>query len=149
MAQHNLAHPPSRTGRKTGIAIKIVVSASLALGTGLVIVGGAALYLEKQALVGLQRENSLTFVKVMSDDIKTAMMADDMKKVDGYIKEEIERKRAVAFSIFNEKGVERGSGAKGRRFRQGAGTDPPADQRRQHADSAGCHGRRGTDGNHI
>ncbi len=103
----------ARTGRKTGIATKILLAATLALITGLVIVGGAALYLEKQALVGLQKENSLTFVNVMGDDIKTAMMADDMKKVDAYIKEVIERKRAAAFSIFNEKGEERGSGAKG------------------------------------
>ncbi|HIJ96610.1 MAG TPA: methyl-accepting chemotaxis protein [Desulfuromonadales bacterium] len=49
----------------------------------------------------------------MGDDIKNAMMADDMKKVDAYIKEVMERKRAVAFSIYNDKGVERGSGTKG------------------------------------
>ena len=103
----------SRPGIRTGIATKILLAASLALVTGLVIVGGAALYLEKQALVGLQRENSLTFVNVMGDDIKTAMMADDMKKVDAYIKEFIEHKRAVSLSIYNEKGIERGSGVKG------------------------------------
>ena len=103
----------ARTGRSTGIATKILLAATVALITGLLIVAGAALYLEKQALVGLQRENSLTFVNVMGDDIKTAMMADDMKKVDAYIKEVIEKKRAVAFSIFDEKGEERGSGAKG------------------------------------
>ncbi len=98
---------------KTKIATKILLAASLALITGLLIVGGAALYLEKQALVGLQRENSLMFANVMGDDIKTAMMADDMKKVDAYIKEVISHKRAEAFSIYNEKGEERGSGAKG------------------------------------
>jgi methyl-accepting chemotaxis protein len=103
----------AQAGRGTGIATKILMAASLALITGLVIVGGAALYLEKQALVGLQRENSLNFVNVMGDDIKNAMMADDMKKVDAYIKEVIDKKRAVSFSIFNEKGEERGSGTKG------------------------------------
>jgi len=113
MSQHDFTDSSTRTGRKTGIATKILVAATLALITGLVIVGGAALYLEKQALVGLQKENSLTFVNVMGDDIKTAMMADDMKKVDAYIKEVIEKKRATAFAIYNEKGEGRGSGAKG------------------------------------
>jgi methyl-accepting chemotaxis protein len=89
------------------------MTATIALITGLVIVGGAALYLEKQALVGLQRENSLTFVNLMGDDVKTLMMADDMKKVDAYFKEVIEHKRAGAFAVYNEKGEERGSGAKG------------------------------------
>lgn len=113
MSQQEFASSSRRAGRKTGIATKILLAASVALITGLVIVGCAALYLEKQALVGLQRDNSLTFVNVMGDDIKIAMMADDMKKVDSYIKEVIEKKRAVAFSIFNEKGEERGSGTKG------------------------------------
>jgi methyl-accepting chemotaxis protein len=36
-----------------------------------------------------------------------------MKKVDVYIKDVIEKKRAVSFSIFNEKGMERGNGKKG------------------------------------
>ena len=112
MSQHDFASSPTRAGRRTGIATKILMVASLALVMGLVIVGGAALYLEKQALVGLQKENSLTFVNVMGDDIKTAMMADDMKKVDAYIKDVIDKKRAVSFSIYNEKGEERGSGAK-------------------------------------
>ncbi len=113
MPQTDFAISSTRTGRRTGIATKILVAATLSLITGLLIVGASALYLEKQALVGLQKENSLTFVNVMADDIKTAMMADDMKKVDIYIKEVIERKRAAAFSIYNEKGEERGSGAKG------------------------------------
>src|SRR5674476_428064 len=104
MSQHNFTDSSTRTGRRTGIATKILVAATLALITGLVIVGGAALYLERQALIGLQKQNSLTFVNVMGDDIKTAMMADDMKKVDAYIKEVIEKKRAEAFSIYNEKG---------------------------------------------
>jgi methyl-accepting chemotaxis protein len=112
MSQHDFASSSTRAGRRTSIATKILVAASLALITGLVIVGGAALYLEKQALVGLQKENSLTFVNVMGDDIKTAMMADDMKKVDAYIKDVIDKKRAVSFSIYNEKGEERGTGAK-------------------------------------
>ena len=105
--------PSSAHGRKTGIALKILLAASLALVTGLAIVGGAALYLERQALVGLQRENSLTTATIMGDDIKEAMMADDMKKVDAYIKEKVERKEAVGFSIYNEKGEERGKGTKG------------------------------------
>ena len=113
MTQNNSKFSFTRTGRKTGIAAKILLAASLALITGLVIVGAAALYLEKQALVGLQRENSLTMANIMGDDIKDAMMADDMKKVDAYIKEKIERKEAVGFSIYNEKGEERGKGAKG------------------------------------
>ena len=113
MSQHNFTSASTRTGRRTGIATKILVAATLALVTGLVIVGGAALYLEKQALVGLQKENSMTFVNVMGDDIKTAMMADDMKKVDEYIKDIIGKKRAMAFAIYNEKGEQRGSGAKG------------------------------------
>jgi methyl-accepting chemotaxis protein len=113
MAGNDFSQQNPQARRKTGIATKILLAASVALITGLLIVGGAALYLERQALIGLQRENSLTFVNVMGDDIKTAMMADDMKKVDAYIKDVIEKKRAVAFSIYNEKGDERGSGAKG------------------------------------
>lgn len=113
MSQHNFASASTRTGRRTGIATKILVAATLALVTGLVIVGGSALYLEKLALVGLQKENSMTFANVMGDDIKTAMMADDMKKVDDYIKDIIEKKRAMAFAIYNENGEERGRGAKG------------------------------------
>ncbi|MDD2542428.1 MAG: methyl-accepting chemotaxis protein, partial [Desulfuromonadaceae bacterium] len=112
MSQHDFTDSSTRTGRRTGIATKILVAASVALITGLVIVGGAALYMEKTALVGLQKQNSLNFVNVMGDDIKTAMMADDMKKVDAYIKEVIDKKRAAAFSIYNEKGEERGSAAK-------------------------------------
>jgi len=113
MSQQNFSLSSTRAGRKTGIATKILLAASLALVTGLLIVGGAALYLEKQALVGLQRDNSLTFVDAMGDDIKNAMMADDMKKIDAYKKDVIEKKRAVAFSIYNEKGGERGSGIQG------------------------------------
>ena len=113
MSDNEFAQQHSRTGRETSIATKILLTASIALITGLLIVGGAALFLEKQALVGLQRENSLTFVNVMGDDIKTAMLADDMKKVDAYIKDVIDRKRALAFSIYNDKGEERGSGTKG------------------------------------
>lgn len=113
MTDKTFSPQQTRSGRRTSIATKILLTASLALITGLLIVGGAALYLEKQALVGLERDNSLIFVKVMGDDIKTAMMADDMKKVDTYIKNVIDRKQATAFSIFNEKGEERGSGKKG------------------------------------
>jgi len=109
---YHTASPP-QTGKKTGIATKILMAASLALLTGLVIVGASAVYLEKQALVGLQKENSLTIARIMGDDIKEAMMADDMKKVDGYIKEKVERKEAVGVSIYNEKGEERGKGTKG------------------------------------
>jgi len=113
MSENEFLSQRARAGSKTRIATKILLTATLALVTGLAIVGGAALYLEKQALVGLQREHSLAFVDLLSGDIKTAMMADDMKKVDAYIKEVIEGKRALAFSIYNEKGDERGSGAKG------------------------------------
>jgi methyl-accepting chemotaxis protein len=113
MADIEFSSRQARPGIRTGIATKILLAATLALITGLVIVGGAALYLEKQALVGLQRDNSLTFVNLMGDDIRTAMLADDMKKVDAYIKEVIDRKRAGVLSVYNEKGEERGSNAKG------------------------------------
>jgi methyl-accepting chemotaxis protein len=113
MSQQDYTLLSTRAGRRTGIATKILLAATLSLITGLAIVGGAALYLEKQALVGLQRENSLNFVNIMADDIKDAMLASDMKMVDVYIKELMEHKRVLAFSIYNEKGEERGSGAKG------------------------------------
>jgi len=112
MSQITFAQLFLNTGRRS-IATKILLAASMALVTGLAIVGGSALYLEKQALVGLQRENSLTIANIMGDDIKDAMMADDMKKVDAYIKDKVERKEAVGFSIYNEKGEERGKGTKG------------------------------------
>jgi len=113
MSQHERTSSPIQAGRRTGIATKILLVATLALITGLVILGGSALYLEKQALVGLQRDNSLAFVNIMGDDIKSAMMAGDMKKVDDYIKEVIEQKRALAFSIYNDKGELRGNKTKG------------------------------------
>ena len=113
MSGNEFSSQPTRTGSKIGIATKILLAATIALVTGLVIVGGAALFLEKQSLVGLQRENSMTFVNIMGDNIKSAMMADDMKKVDSYIKEVIDRKYAVGLNIYSEKGVERGSGAPG------------------------------------
>jgi methyl-accepting chemotaxis protein len=113
MAQQDFSLSSGQTKRKTGIATKILIAASVALLTGLVIVGGAALYLEKQALVGLQRANSLNFVSLMGDDIKTLMMADDMKKVDAYMKDVIGKKWAEAIFIYDEKGVEHSSGAKG------------------------------------
>src|SRR5690242_12359495 len=99
-------------GRASSIAARILLVATTTLIAGLTIIGGAALYLERQALVGLQRENSLQFANVMADDIKNAMMADDMKKVDAYIKDVIERKRALSLSIFNENGEERNTKAK-------------------------------------
>ena len=113
MPNNGFSTSTARAGSRIGISAKILLAASLALITGLLIVGCAALYLERQALVGLQRENSLSIVDLLSGDIKTAMMADDMKKVDAYIKEVIEGKKAVAFGIYNEKGEERGSGAAG------------------------------------
>jgi len=113
MTRHTSYSTATQKGRTIGIAAKILLAASMALITGLVIVAAAALYLEKQALVGLQRENSLTIANIMGDDIKDAMMADDMQKVDAYIKDKIDRKEAVGFSIYNEKGEERGKGAKG------------------------------------
>lgn len=113
MSGNGISQQHTRAGRKIGIATKILVAASLALITGLVIVGGAALYLEKQALVGLQLENSLTFVKIMGDEIKNAMLAGEIKKIDAYFKDVIESKRAVALSVYDDKGEERGSGAKG------------------------------------
>lgn len=113
MSQQDFTPSTTRAGRRTGIATKILLAATLALITGLLIVGGAALYLEKQALVGLQRENSLTFVNVMGDEIKSAMLAGDISKVDAYFKDVIDRKLAIALSIYNDKGEERGSGAKG------------------------------------
>jgi methyl-accepting chemotaxis protein len=112
MTQQNFTLSSTRAGSRTGIATKILLAASLALITGLVIVGGAALYLEKQAILGLQREHSGTFVNVMGDDIKIGMLADDMKKVDAYMKDVIQKKRAESIFIYNEKGEERGTGAK-------------------------------------
>ena len=110
MKQHDRGN---RTGGRTSIATKILLVATLALVTGLVIVGSAAVYFQRSALLGLQKENSLTFVNIMGDDIKTAMLADDMKKVDSYIKEVIDKKRALQLVVYNEKGEERGSGKKG------------------------------------
>lgn len=106
----------SPTSKRSSIATKILMTASLSLVTGLLIVVGAALYLEKQALVRLERENSLTVVNMMADSISSAMMADDMKKVDSYIKEMIDKKRVLAVAVYNEKGEERGTGAKGDRL---------------------------------
>ena len=113
MPNHGVSASNARAGSRIGISAKILLAASLALITGLLIVGCAALYLERQALVGLQRENSLSIVDLLSGDIKTAMMADDMKKVDTYVKEIIQGKKAVAFNIYNDKGEERGTGTKG------------------------------------
>jgi|GEM_PF-3252601 len=99
--------------KRTSIAAKILLSASLSLIIGLLIVGGSALYLENQALQTLQRNTSVNLVNIMADNIKTAMISGDMKIVEANIKEIVEKNRAVSFSIYNAKGEERGSGAKG------------------------------------
>jgi methyl-accepting chemotaxis protein len=113
MPHHVFTPSITRAGRRTCIATKILLTATLALITGLIIVGGAAMFLEKQALVGLQREHSEDFVKVMGDEIKNAMLAGDPKKIDAYFKDVIDRKMAIALTIYDNKGVEHGSGAKG------------------------------------
>lgn len=102
-----------RAGRRTFIAHKILFVAAISLIAGLVIVGGAALYMAKQGLVSLQTANSINAANMIADDLKDDMLADDMKKVDAKIKEVTERKRALSLAVYNEKGEERGSGAKG------------------------------------
>jgi len=102
----------TRTGSRISIAHKILFVAAIALVSGLVIVSCAALYLAKQGLVSLQTANSINAANIIGDDLKTDMLADDMKKVDAKIKEVIEHKQALALTIFNEAGEERGTGAK-------------------------------------
>ena len=113
MSPQDYSSTLARSGMRIGIALKILLAAGTALFTGLLIVGGAALFLEREALISLQRENSMAFVNLMGDDIKNAMMADDMKKVDAYTKEIIDLKRAISFSVFGEKGVQRGTTVQG------------------------------------
>src|ERR1039457_3710924 len=113
MSRQEFTHSSARAGTRIGIAAKILLAASMALIAGLLIVGGASLYLEKQALVGLQRDNSLTAANIVGDGIKSAMLSDDMKTVEAFIREMMEKKRAAASSVYNDKGEERGSGAKG------------------------------------
>jgi methyl-accepting chemotaxis protein len=102
----------AQTGRKGSIATKILLVASISLICGLLIVGVAALYLSKEELVSLQMKNSINAAKIIADDIKKDMLADDMTKVDSKIKEVTEHKQALSLTIFDEKGVERGGGSK-------------------------------------
>ncbi len=57
-------------------------------------------------------KNSINAAKIIADEIKKDMLADDMKKVDSDIKEVTEHNQALSLTIFDEKGVERGGGSK-------------------------------------
>ena len=100
-------------GAKRSLALKILFVASISLVSGLILVGGAALYLANQELVSLQKTNSANAASIICDGIKFDMLGGDAKRVDDKVKELIAHKRALALSIFNDKGEERGSGAKG------------------------------------
>jgi methyl-accepting chemotaxis protein len=102
----------AQTGRTISIATKILFVAVISVVFGLLIVGGAALYLAKEELVSLQMKNSINAANIIADDIKKDMLADDMTKVDSKIKEVTEHKQALSLTIFDEKGVERGGGSK-------------------------------------
>ena len=103
----------SQTRPRMSLAYKILFVAAISLVSGLFIVGGAALYLAKQELVSLQKNNSSNAASIICDEVKINMLANDAKKVDATIKELIENKRVLSLAIFNEKGEERGTGAKG------------------------------------
>ena len=102
-----------QTGVRFSLASKILFVAVVSLVFGLIIVGGSALYLAKIELVSLQKNNSANAANIICDEVKMNMLANDAKKVDATIKELIEHKRVLSLSIFNDKGVERGTGAKG------------------------------------
>jgi len=102
-----------QTGPTISIAHKILFVASITLISGLVVVGGAALYLSKQGLVSLQTENSINAANMIADDLKNDMLTGDTKKIDEKFKDVLEHKRVLSLTIFNDKGEERGSGAKG------------------------------------
>ncbi len=106
----------SQTVKKGSIATKILFVASIALISGLLIVGGAALYMAKHELVSLQKKNSINAANIIADDIRTIMLADNSKLVDAKIKEVNEHKQALSLAIFNEKGEERGSLSKDNPF---------------------------------
>ncbi|OGU06609.1 MAG: hypothetical protein A2075_08475 [Geobacteraceae bacterium GWC2_58_44] len=71
------------------------------------------MYLAKQELISLQKKNSTNAAQIICNEIKKGMLADDPKRVDAEIKEVIQNKWALSLAIFNDKGEERGSGAKG------------------------------------
>jgi methyl-accepting chemotaxis protein len=97
---------------RISIAYKILLVASISLICGMVIVGGAALYLAKKELVSLQVKNSNITANMISDDVKFIMLEADIKKIDARIKEIVEHKQLLSLSIFNNRGEERGDGTK-------------------------------------
>ena len=109
-----------RTGPRVSLAYKIMSVATASLIAGQALVGSAALHLAKLELVSLQKENSTNAASIICDEVKMDMLAGDAKKVDTTIKELIGQNRALSLVIFNEKGEERGSGAKGNHFVAGA-----------------------------
>jgi methyl-accepting chemotaxis protein len=102
----------TQTGRKGSIATKILVVASISLIASLFVVSVVALYLAKDHLVSLQKKNSVNAANIIADDIKTIMLADNSKLVEEKIKEVTEHKQALSLAVFNDKGVEHGSGSK-------------------------------------
>ena len=102
----------SATGSRLSITTKIVAIATLSIVSGLLLLGAASLYLSKQELVSLQTKNSINTATMIGDDIRNYMLEPDIRKIDRKIKEIVEHKQLVALSIYNNKGEERGSGAK-------------------------------------
>ena len=88
---------------RISIAYKILLVASISLICGMVIVGGAALYLAKKELVSLQVKNSNITANMISDDVKFIMLEADIKKIDARIKEIVEHKQLLSLSIFNNR----------------------------------------------
>ncbi len=101
-----------QSGINLSVSQKIVCFSSIAIIAALIIVGCTSLYLSKQQLTLLQVSNSINAAHIIGDDIKDYMLANDMKKIDAKIHDVIERKQLLSLSVFNNKGIERGSGLK-------------------------------------
>ena len=101
-----------QTESSRSLTYKILLVAAISLVSGLIIVGGAALYLAKNELVSLQVKNSMNTANMICDDVKKFMLEPDIRKIDTKIKDVVEHKQLMALSIFNSKGEERGSGVK-------------------------------------
>ncbi len=113
MSDSRQTHPgPARP--RLSLAHKILFFTTLSIVLGLLMVGGAALFLAKKELVALQKKNSMSFVGVIAEDIRSVMLAGNARMLDAKMADEVtEHGGSLSLMLYNHRGVERRSGAPG------------------------------------
>ncbi len=105
---------PGPVRPKLSIAHKILFFTTLSIVAGLLMVGGAALFLAKKELVSLQKKNSMNYAVMIAEDIRGVMLAGNARLLDEKISQEVtEHGGAVSPVLYNSRGVARRSGEAG------------------------------------